>query len=122
VLIDSTGIIVSGNISTITADQIALEPTQFSGTVDTLTKPNLTVNGLNGFFTDNGIPTIQVQTGTQTTFGGTVAATGFSGITVGDQANFDGFLFNGGAGQNPIVFGESIFDDTLTAGLVKRSN
>jgi hypothetical protein len=121
VLIDSTGITTAGDISTTTADQIELEPTQFSGTVSTITSPNLTVNGLNNFFTDNAISTIQVQTGTQTTFGG-IVATGFNGITVGDQANFDGFLFNGGAGQNPIVFGENIFDNGAPVEAVKRIN
>src|SRR6202050_135036 len=118
VLIDSTGIT---DISTTTADQIELEPTQFSGTVSTISSPNLTVNGLNNFFNDNAISTIQVQTGTQTTFGG-IVATGFNGITVGDQANFDGFLFNGGAGQNSIVFGENIFDNGAPVEAVKRIN
>jgi hypothetical protein len=121
VLIDSTGITTAGDISTTTADQIELEPTQFSGTVSTITSPNLTVNGLNNFFNDNAISTIQVQTGTQTTFGGS-AANGFNGITVGDQANFDGFLFNGGAGQSPIVFGENIVDNGVPAEAVKPIN
>ncbi len=118
VLIDSTGITTAGDTSTSTADQIELEPTQFSGTVSTITSPNLTVSGLNNFFNDNAISTIQVQTGTQTTFGGT-AASGFKGIAVGDQANFDGFLFNGGTGQSPIVFGENIFDNGAPVEAVK---
>jgi hypothetical protein len=109
VLIDSTG--VAGNVAT--ADQIALQPTQFSGTVSSIAAPSVTVNGLNAFFTGNGISAVDFQTGTQTAFGGTI--TGFSGMVVGDQANFDGFLFNGGAGQNPIVFGENIFDDGASA-------
>jgi hypothetical protein len=121
VLIDSTGITTAGDISTTTADQIELEPTQFSGTVSTITSPNLTVNGLNNFFNDNAISTIQVQTGTQTTFGGSVA-TKFDGITVGDQANFDGFLFNGGAGQSPIMFGENIVDNGAPVEAVKPIN
>jgi len=121
VLIDSTGITAAGDISTTTADQIELEPTQFNGTVSTITSPNLTVNGLNNFFNDNAISTIQVQTGTQTTYGGSVASK-FNGITVGDQANFDGFLFNGGAGQSPIVFGENIVDNGVPAEAVKHIN
>jgi hypothetical protein len=117
VLIDSTG--VDGGV--VTSDAIELEPTQFDGTVSNITSPNLTVNGLNNFFNDNGIATVQVQTGTQTTFGGIVATSGFKGITVGDEANFDGFLFNGGAGQSPVVFGEDIFDNT-NPGAMKKSN
>jgi hypothetical protein len=91
------------------------------GTFSTITSPNLTVNGLNNFFNDNAISTIQVQTGTQTTFGGSVA-TKFDGITVGDQANFDGFLFNGGAGQSPIMFGENIVDNGAPVEAVKPIN
>lgn len=114
VLIDSTGV----DDGVVTSDAIALEPTQFNGTVSGLTSPNLTVNGLNNFFSDNGIASIQVQTGTQTTFGGTVAT--FNGLTVGDEANFDGFLFSGGVGQSPIVFGENIFDNTSNPGAMKK--
>jgi hypothetical protein len=117
VLIDSTGV----DDGVVTSDAIELEPTQLDGTVSSITSPNLTVNGLNNFFNDNGIATVQVQTGTQTTFGGIVATSGFKGITVGDEANFDGFLFNGGAGQSPVVFGEDIFDNT-NPGAMKKSN
>jgi hypothetical protein len=115
VLIDSTGV----DDGVVTSDAIALEPTRFVGTVASIASPNLTVNGLNNFFNDNGIATVEVQTGTQTTFGGTVAASDFKGITVGDVANFDGFLFNGGAGQSPIVFGENIFDNTNPGAMKK---
>jgi hypothetical protein len=118
VLIDSTGV----DEGVVTSDVIALEPTQFNGTISGVTSPNLTVNGLNNFFNDNGIPTVQVQTGTQTTFGGTAATTGFDGLTVGDEANFDGFLFNGGVGQSPVVFGENVFDNTSDAGMGKKAN
>ena len=121
VMVDSTGITTAGSVSTATADQIILEPTQFNGSVSAITSPNLTVNGLNNFFADNQITSMQVQTGTQTTFGGTVATTGFNGITVGDQANFDGFLFNGGVGQPPIFFDEDVFDNGTTPA-VKKSN
>jgi hypothetical protein len=114
VLIDSTG--VADGV--ITADAITLEATQFNGIVSTLTSPNLTVNGLNNFFNDNGISSVQVQTGAQTTFGGSVAT--FNGLAVGDQANFDGFLFNGGAGQTPVVFGENIFDNASSPGAMKK--
>jgi Domain of unknown function (DUF4382)/Domain of unknown function (DUF5666) len=118
VLIDSTGV----DDGVVTSDEIELEPTQFDGTVSSITSPNLTVNGLNNFFSDNGIATIQVQTGTQTTFGGSAAANGFKGLTVGVEANFAGFLFNGGVGQSPIVFGENIFDNTLNSGAGKKDN
>jgi hypothetical protein len=118
VLIDSTGV----DADVVTSDAIALEPSQFSGAVSSITSPNLTVNGLNNFFNDNGIATVQIQTGTQTTFGGTVATSGFKGLTVGDEANFDGFLFSGGAGQSPFVFGENIFDITSNGGAAKKTN
>lgn len=118
VLIDSTSV----DTGVVTSDAIALEPSQFRGTVSSITSPNLTVNGLNNFFNDNGIATVQIQTGTQTTFGGTVATSGFKGLTVGDEANFDGFLFSGGAGQSPIVFGENIFDEGSNGSAAKKVN
>jgi hypothetical protein len=111
VLIDSTGVVTAGGVSTSTADQVVLEPTQFSGTLSSITSPNVTVNGLNNFFLDNNIQNVNFETGTQTTFGGTVATTGFNGLTVGDQTDMNGFLFNGGVRQNPVVFGESILDN-----------
>jgi hypothetical protein len=111
VLIDSTGIATAGNVSTTTADQIVLEPNEFNGTVASLTSPNLTVNGLNNFFTDNSISNVNVLTGTQTVFGGTVATTGFNGLTVGDQTSLNGFMFNGAAGQPPVFFDEGILDN-----------
>lgn len=117
VLIDSTGV----DDGVVTSDAIELEPTQFDGTVSSITSPNLMVNGLNNFFNDRGVATVQVQTGTQTTFEGTVATSGFKGLTVGDEANFDGLLFNGGAGQSPVVFGEDIFDNT-NPGAMKKPN
>jgi hypothetical protein len=108
VLVDSTGVVTAGGVSTSTADQVVLEPTQFNGTVSALNSPNFTVNGLNNFFTDNNIPSVNFETGTQTTFGGT--ATDFSGLTVGDQTSMNGFLFNGGVGQPPAIFGENVID------------
>jgi hypothetical protein len=111
VLIDSTGVVTTGGVSTATADQIVLEPTEFNGTVSALNSPNFTVNGLNNFFTDNNIQAVNFETGTQTTFGGTVATSGFNGLTVGDQTNMNGFLFNGGVGQPPVVFGENVIDN-----------
>ena len=110
VLIDSTGVATAAGVSTSTADQIVLEPTEFNGTVSAVNSPNFTVNGLNNFFTDNNIQSVNFQTGTQTTFGGTVGTTGFNGLTVGDQTNMSGFLFNGGVGQPPAIFGENVID------------
>jgi len=118
VLIDSAGV----DAGVVTSDAIQLEPTQFSGTVSSIASPNLTVNGLNSFFNDNGIATVQVQTGTQTTFGGTVATSGLKGLTVGDEANFGGFLFSGGAGQSPNLFAENIFDNTANGAAAKKAN
>jgi hypothetical protein len=111
VMVDSTGVATAGGVSTTTADQIVLEPTQFTGTLSSISNPNVTIGGLNNFFTDNNVQNINFQTGTQTTFGGTAATTGFTGLSVGDQANLNGFLFNGGVGQPPAVFGETILDN-----------
>ena len=111
VMVDSTGVATAGGVSTTTADQIVLEPTQFTGTLSSISNPNVTIGGLNNFFTDNNVQNINFQTGTQTTFGGTAATTGFTGLNVGDQANLNGFLFNGGVGQPPAVFGETILDN-----------
>lgn len=115
VLIDATGV----DDGVATSDAIALEPTQFIGVLDVLTAPNLTVDDLNSFFNDRAIPIIQVQTGAQTIFAGTVATIGFNGLTPGDVAEFDGFLFNGAAGQPPVVFGESVFDTSVNVGAAK---
>ncbi len=122
VLVDSTGVTTTGGVSTTTADQIVLEPTQFSGTLSAINSPNLTINGLNNFFLDNNIQNVNFETGSGTTFGGTAATTGFNGLTVGDQANLNGFLFNGGVGQPPVVFGENVFDNGAPAAAVKKAN
>jgi hypothetical protein len=121
VLIDSTGVATAGGVSTTTADQIILEPTQFTGTLSSINNPNVTIGGLNSFFTDNNVQNINFQTGTQTTFGGDAESTGFSGLTVGDLANLNGFLFNGGVGQPPVVFGENIVDNGSAATEVKKA-
>lgn len=121
-LVDSSGVTTTGDT---TADQLVLEPTQSSGTLCSITSPNVAINGLNNFFTDNNVQNINFETGTQTTFGGTVATTGFNGLTVGDQANLNGFLFNGGVGQNPVVLGESVVDNgtaPATALKARRQN
>jgi Domain of unknown function (DUF4382) len=121
VLVDSTGVTTAAGISTTTADQIIMEPTQFNGTLSAINSPNVTVSGLNNFFLDNNIEQVNFETGTQTTFGGTAATTGFNGLTVGDQTSMNGFLFNGGVGQPPVVFGESVFDNGAAADAVKRT-
>jgi hypothetical protein len=122
VMVDSTGVTTAGGVSTTTADQLVLEPTEFSGTLSALNSPNVTIDGLNNFFTDNNVQNINFQTGAQTTFGGTAATTGFNGLTVGDQANLNGFLFNGGVGQPPAVFGETILDNgVVPAAAVKAT-
>jgi Domain of unknown function (DUF4382) len=122
VLIDSTGVATAGGVSTTTADQIILEPTQFTGTLTSINNPNVTIGALNGFFTDNNVQSINFQTGAQTTFGGDAESTGFSGLTVGDLADLNGFLFNGGVGQPPVVFGENIVDNGSSATEVKKAN
>jgi hypothetical protein len=121
VLIDSTGIATAGGVSTTTADQIVLEPTEFNGTVSALNSPNFTVNGLNNFYLDNNIQNVNFETGTQTTYGGSVSTTGYNGLTVGDQANLNGFLFNGGVGQSPVVYGENVYDNGQSGDLERKA-
>jgi hypothetical protein len=100
---------VSG--SAVTADQVMLAPTQFTGTAGTVTGSNITINGLNGVFTNSGTTSITADTGATTTFGG---VTGLTGVTTGNEVSVNGLLF--GTPTAPIVITSAFDDDTTLAG------
>jgi hypothetical protein len=50
-----------------------------------------------------------------------VSTTGYNGLTVGDQANLNGFLFNGGVGQSPVVYGENVYDNGQSGDLERKA-
>jgi Domain of unknown function (DUF4382) len=97
--------------STITADQVMLAPTQFTGTAGAVNGTNVTINGLNGLFTNAGTTSITADTGATTTFGG---VTGVTGLTNGDTVSVSGLLFD--TPTAPIVVTSAFDDDTTLAG------
>jgi hypothetical protein len=97
--------------SNVTADQVMLAPTQFTGTSGTVNGSNVTINGLNGLFTNAGTTTITADTGASTTFGG---VTGVTGLTNGDEVSVNGLLFS--TPTAPIVVTQAFDDDTTLAG------
>ena len=111
VLIDASAFTAAAppTLAIATADEVELLPTEINGTADDLAAPNLTIDGLDSFFTGNGITAVNAQTGSFTTFNGTV--TQFSDITTGEPLSFDGFLEN-----NPSTPGTPIFLTTNVFG------
>jgi len=97
--------------SSVTADQVMLAPTQFTGTSGTVTGSNVTINGLNGLFTNSGTTSITAETGSNTTFAG---VTGVTGLTTGNQVSVSGLLF--ATPTAPIVVTNAFDDDTVLAG------
>jgi hypothetical protein len=96
---------VSG--ANLTADEIMLAPTQFTGTSGTVNGSNVTINGLNGLFTNSGTTAIVADTGTTTTFGG---VTGVTGLTNGDEVTVGGLLF--GTPTAPVIVAGVVNDQT----------
>jgi hypothetical protein len=96
--------------STVTADQVMLAPTQFTGTSGTVNGSNVTINGLNGLFTNAGTTSIVADTGTTTTFGG---VTGVTGLTTGNDVAVSGLLFS--TPTAPILVTSALDDDTTLA-------
>jgi len=97
VLLNSTGFTagMGGAPGTLTTDNVMLVPTQFTGTVNTLNASNqsFTLTGLNGLFTQNGVSTVTVDTGANTTFSGVNG--GFNGLAAGNTTTVGGLLFLG---------------------------
>jgi Domain of unknown function (DUF4382) len=103
-----------------TADFVELLPTEINGTADNLASPNLTIDGLNTFFTGNNITAVNAQTGTFTTFNGTV--TQFSDITPLEPLSFNGFLENDPATPGtPVFMTTNIFGAQATAAVTKTT-
>jgi hypothetical protein len=94
VLLNSTGFTAGTGSApgTLTANNVVLIPSQFSGTVGTVnsTSQTFTLTGLNGVFTLNAIPTVVVDTGTNTSFFG---VTGLTALTPGTVATTGGLVF-----------------------------
>jgi len=98
----------------VTADAMELLPTQISGAVNTLSSPNYTVNGLNSFYTNNGITGFNAQTGSYTTYNGSV--TQFSDLTAGNTYYYNGYLLNSGTPGTPDFYNTNIYGAPAPAG------
>jgi Domain of unknown function (DUF4382) len=123
VLLDSTGFTAGTGTApgTLTADNLTLVPSQFSGSVNALnaSDQSFTVNGLNGLFTGNQVNSIAVNTGSSTAFTGVTG--GFNGLAVGNNVNVGGTLFNSPTG--PVLVGGQVGvtgTTTATAALQSR--
>jgi hypothetical protein len=96
VLLDSTGFTAGTGTGpgTLTTDNVTLIPSQFNGTINTLDASNqtLTLNGLGGLYTTNGINAVNVNTTSGTFYTGVTG--GFTGLTAGTNATFGGLLYN----------------------------
>jgi hypothetical protein len=99
---------ISGSM--VTADQVMLAPTQFTGTSGMVNGLNVTINGLNGLFTNSGTTSVVADTGTTTTFGG---VTGVTGLTNGDPVAVNGLLF--GTPTAPVLVTSAFDEDTTPA-------
>ena len=122
VLIDASAFTAAAppTLAIATADFVELLPTEINGTADDLAMPNLTIDSLDSFFTGNGITAVDAQTGSFTTFNGTVA--NFGDITTGEPLSFDGFLENNPATPGtPVFMTTNIFGAQATAAVTKTS-
>jgi len=120
VLIDASAFTAAAppTLAIVTADFIELLPTQIAGNADNLASPNFTIDGLNTFYTGNGVTSINAQTGSFTTYNGTV--TGFSGLTASSPYFYDGYLLNNpGTPGVPVYYDTNIYGATATADAVK---
>jgi hypothetical protein len=122
VLIDASAFTAAAppTLAIATADFVELLPTEINGTADDLASPNLTIDGLDSFFTGNAITAVDAQTGSFTTFSGTV--TQFSDITTGEQLSFTGFLENNLATPGtPVFTTTNIFGAQAAAAVTKTT-
>jgi hypothetical protein len=121
VLIDASAFTAAAppTLAIATADAVELLPTQINGMADNLAAPNLTIDGLNTFFTGNGITAVNAQTGSFTTFDGTVHQ--FSDMTAGEQLVFTGFLENPVAPGTPVFLTTNVFGAQATAAATKTT-
>src|SRR3984957_7297922 len=122
VLIDASAFTAAAppTLAIATADEDELLPTEINGTADDLASPNLTIAGMDSFFTGNNITVVDAQTGSFRTFNGTVA--NFGDITTGEPLSFDGFLENNPATPGtPVFMTTNIFGAQATAAVTKTS-
>jgi hypothetical protein len=108
VLLNSTGFAAGtgGAPGTLTSDNVTLVPSQFGGMIGTLnsSSQSFTMTGLNGLFIQNDIPSVTVDTGTNTAFTGVTG--GFSGLAAGNNATVGGLLFDTPSG--PVLVGGQV--------------
>jgi hypothetical protein len=120
VLIDASAFTAAAppTLAIATADFVELLPTQIAGNADNVASPNFTIDGLNTFYTGNGVTSINAQTGSFTTYNGTV--TGFTSLTAGSPYFYDGYLMNNpGTPGVPVYYDTNIYGATATADAVK---
>jgi uncharacterized protein DUF5666 len=86
----------------VTADRVRLQMTQFTANVmaGSIAPPNFSVNSLPALFTMAGITSIQVQTSSQTEFGGVAS---LSALANGDTVSLRGLLFRNGANPPELI-------------------
>jgi hypothetical protein len=101
-------------IGSVAANAIELLPSQFSGIVTALILPaDFTIGGLNTFFTNSGVTSVQAQTGTQTTYSGTL--TGYGSLTVASGVPpapvylYTGYLTNSLTPASPFLFTTNVY-------------
>ena len=113
VFVNSTVVTTGGTYPAVAADQIQLAPIQFTGTVSALNNPNLTVNGLNTFYTGNGVSQVIVITGTNTVYSG-ITGNAFTGLTTGGNLMLGGYYYNSATG--PVFVAGQVYNWTTTPG------
>nr|MDP9148232.1 hypothetical protein [Acidobacteriota bacterium] len=111
VFVNSTGLTTGGTYPVVASNQVQLTPMQFTGNVNALNSPNFTVNGLNSFFTGNGVNSVNVVTGANTTFNG-VTGNAFTGLTTGGGVSLGGYYYNSPSG--PVFVSNQVFGTTTT--------
>jgi hypothetical protein len=86
----------------VTSDRVQLRMTQFTASVkaDSIVPPDFTVDSLPALFTGAGITSIQVQTSSQTDFGGIGS---LSSLLSSDIVSLRGLLFQNGANPPELI-------------------
>ena len=93
----------------VAADQVQLAPVQFTGTVSALNSPNFTVNGLNSFYTGNGVSSVNVVTGSSTYYSG-ITGNAFTGLTAAGSVSLGGYYYNSPTG--PVLVSTQVYGTT----------
>lgn len=109
VVINSTGVTTGGTYPVVAADQVQLAPVQFTGMVSALNSPNFTVNGLNSFYTGNGVSSVNVVTGSGTYYSG-ITGNAFTGLATGGSVSLGGYYYNSPTG--PVLVSTQVYGTT----------